>query len=504
MENQKKEKEITLAFLFEVLKKSLIVMLIAAVALGALAALYAAFIDKPQYRATASFWVNNSSNQYDYATQQQQYGAIALASSCVELVSTDMPVRRAVEKYGLAEKLGFENDDRCVAALRSMISAKKLDNDSVVFYVTVTGNNPNQTYETVTAMQGVVPEVLEELLGLNRTEGHTALVTVIGPVNSVNDVATVKTSPVKLALIAAVVAAVLVYIVFLILAIFDTSVYGEQSIIENFDLPIVGNIPAWGSGEQSGAKKGANVDKNGVVIRDYKEKLLTEKTPFFVSEAFNTVRTNVIFSAAAAKNPVFAVTSDITGAGKTVMAVNLAIALANLDKKVLLVEADMRCPVFTKVFGKKPKAGLSELLAGMSENTEDVIENVGYNGLDVIFGGKIPPNPSELLSGFRMQELVEKWRENYDYIVLDTPPIGEIFDAGAIAGLVNGYILTVRCNHSNINDVKTAQDRVKAVGGNILGVIINDVDPKLGKGKKKYYRSYRGYGYGEKKARENA
>ena len=98
MENQKKDKEITLAFLFEVLKKSVLVMVIAAVVLGAAAAAYGVFIEKPKYKATASFWVNNSSNQSDYATQQQQYGAIALASSCVELVSTDLPVRRAVEE----------------------------------------------------------------------------------------------------------------------------------------------------------------------------------------------------------------------------------------------------------------------------------------------------------------------------------------------------------------------------------------------------------------------
>ena len=87
----------------------------------------------------------------------------------------------------------------------------------------------------------------------------------------------------------------------------------------------------------------------------------------------------------------------------------------------------------------------------------------------------------------RMAELVEAWRAKYDYIILDTPPIGEIFDAGAIANLVNGYILTVRARHSNLTDVKTAVERVEAVNGSVLGMILNDVSLKSGKNYKSYY-----------------
>ena len=121
--------------------------------------------------------------------------------------------------------------------------------------------------------------------------------------------------------------------------------------------------------------------------------------------------------------------------------------------------------------------------------------------LDVLCCGQIPPNPSELLSGYRMSELAEEWKSAYDYIILDMPPIGEVYDAGVVANIVNGYIMTFRVNHSNINEAKSATEKIESVNGTILGIIVNGINPKSNK-KYKYY-----YSYGEKStaaARENS
>ena len=495
MENQKKEKEITLGYLFNILKKGIVVMIIAAIVCAALAASYAIFIEKPRYKLTATCWVNNTSSEYEYTSQAQTSAAISLAASCVELVSQDMPVRRAVIEGNLVEKLGYENENECVNDMRKLISASKTTDNTMLFYMTVTSYDPEVSYELMSALQAVMPGVLDEICGLKKLENNAPMITVLSGANAIEDVSMVKTSPIKLGIIAALVAAVIVFIIYFIIAIFDVSIYGESSIKDNFDYPVVGNIPNWAKeGEQSHNRRRKR-RADGTIERNYDEKLLSESSPFFLTEAFNTLRTNVIYSAVAAKNPVFAVTSDIAGAGKTITSSNLAIALSNLGKKVLYVECDMRCPAFEKLFGKKVEGGLSELLAGIAAKTEDVIVKLGYENLDIIFGGKIPPNPSELLSGYRMAELIEEWKTKYDYIILDTPPICEVVDAGVLSSVVNGYIVTARCNHSNINGIKAASERINAVEGNIVGIVVNDTNPKRGGKYSKYY-SYGGYGYG--------
>lgn len=493
MENQKKEKEITLGYIGSIFRKSVVVMVIAAIVCAAIAAGYAVLIERPRYKVMATCWVNNTSANYDYTSQAQTSAAISLASSCVELVSQDLPIRTAVRKAGLVEKLGYDNENDCVNDIRKTVSAYKASENTMIFYMTVTTYSPEATYEIMTALQDVIPGVLEDISGLMENENNAPMITVISGANDINDVSIVKSSPIKLGLIAALVAALVVYIIYFIISIFDVSIYGETTIKENFSYPVVGNIPNWvKEGEQNKRRKRRSAHSAGITERNYDEKLLSDTSPFFLTEAFNTLRTNVIYSAVAAKNPVFAVTSDIAGAGKTVTSANLAIALSNLGKKVLYVECDMRCPAFAKLFGRKSEAGLSELLAGIVTNTADVAVKLGYENLDVVFGGKIPPNPSELLSGYRMNELIDEWKTIYDYVILDTPPICEVVDAGVLSGVVNGYIVTARCNHSNINGIKAATERIEAVEGNIIGIVVNDTDPKTGGKYKKYY-SYGGY-----------
>jgi capsular exopolysaccharide synthesis family protein len=291
-----------------------------------------------------------------------------------------------------------------------------------------------------------------------------------------------------------------VYTVYLVLSLLDNSISGENTIKENFKQPVLGNIPTWYTKAEleSGAKRRTgdlDAEKN-----TYTDKLLNTDTTFYITEAFNTLRTNVIYANAATKNPVLVVTGDVAGVGKSVVSTNLALSIANLQKKVLLIGCDMRCPSLFKIFGTNTENGLSELLAGIVEKSEDVVYKYGETGLDVIFSGKIPPNPSELLSGYRMKELVEEWKKSYDYIILDMPPLVNITDAAVVSSLVSGYIVTTRCNSSNVRDVNVAVEHIKAAKGSVMGFVVNDVNPKntVGYGGKygKYgkYAKYAKYG----------
>lgn len=494
MENQRneKEREIDIAFLFKVLKKALVLMVVAAMFFGAVGIAYSVAVEKPKYQGTVTFWVANNSPDANYTSQSLVYAAAAIASSCIELVKQDMPIREAVRSNGLIEKLGYETEDECVAAVRSMISARKEDENSLMFYVTVQADTKEDAYDVAKAIENVMPGILNKLCSINSES--ISMITATGGVNSKESVRTVKSSPITTAIILGFVAAVATYAVFFVLAIFDVSIYDENTVKEHFSYPIVGNIPSFASGEEIAELKKNKYTKNrnGIIKRNYKNKLLADDSPFFMTESFNTLRTNVIYAAAAAKNPIFAVTSDIAAAGKTVVASNLAIALSSLGKKVLLVECDMRCPTFSKLFRMKNEDGLSELLAGIADKTSDVAINYEGSTLDILMCGQIPPNPSELLAGYRMTELASEWKSNYDYIIMDMPPIGEVYDASVVANIVNGYIMTIRVNHSNINDVKAATERIESVNGSILGIIVNGINPKSSK-KYKYY-----YSYGEK------
>lgn len=496
MENQRneKEREIDLAFLFKVLKKAIVLMIVAAMFFGAIGIAYSVAIEKPKYQGTVTFWVANNSPDANYTSQSLVYAAAAIASSCIELVKQDMPIREAVRNNGLVEKLGYESEDKCVAAVRSMISARKEDENSLMFYVTVQADTKEDAYDVAKAIEEVMPGILNKLCSISSES--ISMITATGGVNNPDSVRTVKSSPLTTAIILGFVAAVATYAVFFVLSIFDVSIYDESTVKANFTYPIIGNIPSFASGDEIAEFKKNKYRKNpgGIVKRNYKNKLLAEDSPFFMTESFNTLRTNVIYAAAAAKNPIFAVTSDIAAVGKTVVASNLAIALSGLGKKVLLVECDMRCPTFSKLFKIKSEQGLSELLAGIADKTADVAVNYNGSTLDILLCGQIPPNPSELLAGYRMTELAEEWKSSYDYIIMDMPPVGEVYDASVVSNIVNGYIVTVRVNHSNLNDVKNATERIESVNGTILGIIVNGINPKSSK-KYKYY-----YSYGEKKA----
>ena len=230
--------------------------------------------------------------------------------------------------------------------------------------------------------------------------------------------------------------------------------------------------------------------------RDYSKKLIGADTPFAITEAFKMLRTNLLYSAEGEKCPVFGITSAYAHAGKSIIIANIAVSFAQLEKRVLIVDSDMRCPVMHKLFKMKGENGMSELLAGLGGDTyEDFIIHSEEHGVDIITSGRIPPNPSELLSSAKMRKFLADMRERYDFIFLDMPPICEVTDAGATADCITGYIFTVRSGITNSRDVDAALEQLRRMNANVLGIVLNDVDPKSGSYGKKKYGKYSKYGY---------
>ena len=242
--------------------------------------------------------------------------------------------------------------------------------------------------------------------------------------------------------------------------------------------------------------------------RVYTNKLLNENTPFAVNEAFKALRTNMFYVTGNEKCPVFGITSAYAHTGKSVVISNTALSFAQLGKKVLLIDADMRCPVAHKIFMIRNKIGLSDILAKADgSDISGYIQNVADN-MDVITSGRIPPNPSELLASEYMRTFLDKAKEIYDYIFIDMPPICEVSDAGVLVDCVSGYIFVVRSGMTDRRAVSSAIEVLKQMNAKILGIVMNAVDPKSNThGNKKYskynYYSKHGYSNYEEEYRKN-
>jgi exopolysaccharide transport family protein len=216
-------------------------------------------------------------------------------------------------------------------------------------------------------------------------------------------------------------------------------------------------------------------------------------------EAFRALRTSVLLSAAGRPPRTLLITSAQVGEGKTTVAVNLAISLAQLGQRVLLVDGDLRRPSAHKVFGQRDAAGLVSYLTGQRPWSA-CVHRTGIEGLDALFCGPIPPDPAELLSSQRMREFVSEAARSYSFVVLDSAPLMNLADSRILATLAEGIVLVVKGGFTPRELSRRALSQLEDVGGAIIGVVLNGLQPHHGDSSY-YYYSY-GYRYGDEASRE--
>ena len=218
---------------------------------------------------------------------------------------------------------------------------------------------------------------------------------------------------------------------------------------------------------------------------------IVEKKPKSVAaEAYRSLRTNIQYSSFDNKYQTLVVTSANPGEGKTTVAGNLALALAQGESKVLLVDCDMRRPSIHKTFKISNTYGISDLLVG-NKKMESVAHKYNDN-LTIVPSGKIPPNPAEMLGSKAMTAFLEEMKKHFDYIVLDTPPLQAVTDAQVLSTKVDGSLLVVRAGVTKKDAVHNAVSIINKVNGNIIGTVLNAADNS----KDKYY-----YYYGDEEGR---
>ncbi len=220
-----------------------------------------------------------------------------------------------------------------------------------------------------------------------------------------------------------------------------------------------------------------------------KRYVLTETTPFIITEAYNMARTNLTFALATSDKNSIVFTSCNPAEGKSTNCVNFAITLANAGSKVLLIDSDLRKPTMHKLLKLANNKGLSSIISGQCSINDARNLDVRPN-LDVITAGPIPPNPSELLSSQIMVTCLDLLSKKYDYICIDTPPINVVSDALLYNNLTAGIIFIVKENYTHHGDITSALDKVNITNGKVLGIIKTACNPEE-KGSHSYSYKYK-------------
>lgn len=232
--------------------------------------------------------------------------------------------------------------------------------------------------------------------------------------------------------------------------------------------------------------------KNEMKRRRGGSELIVENSPkAIVSENIKSLRTNLQFTAVDDDIKTILVTSTNAGEGKSFVAANLAISFAQADKRVLLVDCDLRRGRVHRLFALPNTNGLSNLLTSDLKGFGKYIRTTKVRNLDVITCGTYPPNPSELLASKKNRRLIEKMCTHYDVVIFDGAPIGGLADSVILSSLVDETLLVVKDASTTKTDLAAAKDALEKVGAKVAGVVFNMVNRKS----TKYYNSYYYYGY---------
>lgn len=228
--------------------------------------------------------------------------------------------------------------------------------------------------------------------------------------------------------------------------------------------------------------------------------VLSDKTPFTYLEAFKTFRTNVEFVTSIGNHKAIMMASSLSGEGKTTASINLAIALAQNGKKVVLCDCDLRRPKVQRYLRIKAASqnGVSTVLGGKC-SIDNAIGYVEEFNIYVMLSGPTPPNPGELLASENAKAMIEELKTKFDYVICDTPPVSVVSDTLAFCKHIDGAVMVVRQNYASRVEIQEAVEKLKNVEANILGMVLNDYDSKKDVNYKydKYY-SYKNY-YGDYK-----
>lgn len=273
---------------------------------------------------------------------------------------------------------------------------------------------------------------------------------------------------------------------------FDDSVKYSEDVERSLKIPIAGKIVKNETKFVTTGKKRARSDVTSTVGGDQgnakvSPELVVEKRPkAIISENVKSLRTNLQFSAVDNELKTILVTSTNAGEGKSFVAANLAASFAQADKRVLIVDCDLRKGRLHKLFGVSNLAGLSNLLMDEILNSRRYIQQTGIKNLSIITRGSYPPNPSELLASKKNKGLIFRLRNDYDIVIFDGTPVSGLADSVILSTLVDETLIVAKDGATSKSALNDTRESLTKVGANIAGIVFNGIDKKIAK----YYSYY--------------
>lgn len=281
-----------------------------------------------------------------------------------------------------------------------------------------------------------------------------------------------------------------------LLEFFDDSIKNPE-ILEKMGFPILGIIPEISSREVVSRRFSTNGGGERETVEDetVASRLITHLDPKSpVSEAYRTLRTNIQFQKLKNKESALMVTSSAPKEGKSTTIANLAITMAQMGSKTLLVDTDLRRPVIHSVFNLGKDRGITNFLLGKMSFSE-IVKPTMVDNLSVVTSGPLPPNPSELLASEEMDEFIEQARSHFDVVLFDSPPVIAVTDAAILSTKVDGLILVVKAHQTQKTAIARAKNLLENVKAHVVGCLLNSVNVERAYGSYYHYYYYHYYSY---------
>jgi len=466
--------------------------------LGGMASFCIAKFKMPlKYQSSISMYVKNSNKTSSPADSVNQ-GDLNVARSLVNTYIVVLQDDTVIEQVGndLIKKYPADLVSKCFSVSYNENGEAKVSPTDIRNSLTMSSVNSTEVLRVSSETKD--PDISAAVCNIIAEKAQTVLVRVVGAgsveVIGPAKISTVPSSPdiPKLTIIGAFAGfAAAAGIVFLIYFL-DNTIKSPEEAEQKFGKPILGEIPQF----QFKRREKKYSEENYKIISD-------TNMPFSINESYKAMRTNIIFSLSAVNKKIITISSANPGDGKSTTVSNISISLAQTGKKVLLIDADMRKPIQHKIFGLNNKSGFSDIIASGNTDCLDkfIQKNIAEN-LDLLTSGTKPPNPSELLGSMNSYNILKTLEKIYDYIIIDTPPLGIITDAVNINSDIAGMILVIRYAVTTNEDITKAMKTIQLANGNLLGMIINNIHYKhdgsyYSKYSKKYYSDYEGKSKGK-------
>ena len=451
------------------------------------------FLVHPRYESYITMYVKNNSVKEETEKDvdlNDLNASKSLAGTYITVLKTKAVMKQVSERLttlydvdDLALLFEIVDGKPSVPSVKRCFSMTALDGTEVI-EITANTKNPDVSADMCNIMAEIAPEFLIRVVGAGSVE--------------IIDTASPEKKPVSpnvpmVSLIGAVVGFVIALWIIIIVDVFDDTVKESEELSKRYKKAILGEV------QTIMEEKTKNSGTNNAQPRSIS--LLTDKgIPFNVVESYKSIRSNIMFTLGTTDKKIIAVSSPNPSEGKSTTAANIAIALAQTDNSVLLIDADLRKPVQHRIFRTRNTDGLSTLIIQKS-TIETAVKKHVLNNLDLLTSGPIPPNPSELLSSERFKELFDELVSKYDYVVIDTPPVNVVSDALVIKDSISGILLVLKYAFTTHEDVAGCMKQIEMADIDMLGFVLNEVDNSrtayYSKYKYKYkYYGGKGYGYG--------